>query len=126
MFLGMDVYHDPRRRNPSVTAVVASINPSYTKYYTRVIFQTAQQENISSLRPLLIEALTSFCEECGAFPDRVIMFRDGIGDGQLQLTKEHEVSQMQSAFQFLGINPLFTFCVVQKRINTRLFLKVCL
>lgn len=124
MFLGMDVYHDPRRKNPSVTAVVATINLTYTKYYTRVIFQAPSQENISSLRPILIEALQTFYEETRAWPDRIIMFRDGVGDGQLELTRLHEVTQMLSAFRDLRIEPQpkFTFVVVQKRINARMFL----
>lgn len=62
MFLGMDVYHDPSRKNKSVTAVVASLNRCYTKYYTRVIFQQTQQETISSLRSVLTEALQTFYE----------------------------------------------------------------
>ncbi|XP_021965267.2 piwi-like protein Ago3 [Folsomia candida] len=124
MFLGMDVYHDPKRHNRSVTAVVASINVTYTKYYSRCIFQQQQQESISSLRPVFLDALLTFQEHDGngAFPDRVIMFRDGVGDGQLELTRQYEVAQMLSCFQELGIDPKFTFTVVQKRINARMFL----
>lgn len=53
------------------------------------------------------------------------MFRDGVGDGQLELTRQYEVAQMLSCFQELGIDPKFTFTVVQKRINARMFLDVC-
>jgi hypothetical protein len=60
MFIGMDVYHDPSRRNPSVTGVVATINPTYTKYYSRVIFQSSQQESIASLRPIVADCMTEF------------------------------------------------------------------
>lgn len=62
-------------------------------------------------------------ENCG-FPDRVIVWRDGVGDGQLSFTKEHEVPQVSKALQMLNINAKCTFCVVQKRINARIFAKV--
>lgn len=50
-------------------------------------------------------------------------FSDGVGDGQLKMVKEYEIPQMKKAFAMLDMNydPGFTFIVVQKRINTRLF-----
>ena len=54
------------------------------------------------------------------------MFRDGVGDGQLQFAAAHEAAQFLSAFQSIGpsFEPKFTMVVVQKRINTRLFQNV--
>jgi aubergine-like protein len=51
------------------------------------------------------------------------LFRDGVGDGQLQFAAAHEAAQFLSAFQALSppFEPKFTMVVVQKRINTRLF-----
>jgi hypothetical protein len=51
------------------------------------------------------------------------LFRDGVGDGQLQFSAAHEAAQFLSAFQALSppFEPKFTMVVVQKRINTRLF-----
>jgi len=60
MFVGMDVYHDPARKNPSVTGVVATISLTYTKYYSRVIFQSPQQESVASLRPVIIDCMKEF------------------------------------------------------------------
>jgi len=62
MLLGMDVYHDPKKRNRSVCALVASLNPTHTKYYSRVMFQQAHQESVDSLKPIFIEALQSFLQ----------------------------------------------------------------
>jgi hypothetical protein len=54
------------------------------------------------------------------------LFRDGVGDGQLQFAAAHEAAQFLSAFQSIGpsFEPKFTMVVVQKRINTRLFQNV--
>lgn len=48
---------------------------------------------------------------------------DGVGDGQLALCREFEVSQIKAAFRLIDVNynPKITFIVVQKRINTRIF-----
>lgn len=53
----------------------------------------------------------------------VIIYSDGVGDGQLSMCKEYEIPQLKQAcsLEKPDYNPLFTFIVVQKRINTRLF-----
>ena len=52
-----------------------------------------------------------------------MLFRDGVGDGQLQYAVEHEATQFLAAFKSLNlpIEPKFTMVVVQKRINARFF-----
>jgi len=57
------------------------------------------------------------------YPKQIVLFRDGVGDGQLQFAAAHEAAQFLSAFQALSppFEPKFTMVVVQKRINTRLF-----
>jgi len=58
----------------------------------------------------------------------IVLFRDGVGDGQLSFTVEHEVPQFLSAFDAVVLPdgaiyaPKFTMVIVQKRINTRFFL----
>ena len=55
-------------------------------------------------------------------PDRIIMFRDGVGDGALPVVSGHEVPQMEKAFPTIqeGYRPHFAVIVVQKRINQRI------
>ena len=31
-------------------------------------------------------------------PERIVIYRDGIGDGQLQAVDEHELSQIEETF----------------------------
>ena len=51
------------------------------------------------------------------------IYRDGVGDGQLKMVEEYEIPQLKAACQMLDpkYDPPFTFIVVQKRINTRMF-----
>ena len=39
----------------------------------------------------------------GCLPDRVVVFRDGVGDGQMATVQGFEVAQMKEAFTMFGI-----------------------
>jgi len=61
-------------------------------------------------------------------PKWIFMFRDGVGDGQLNYTAEFEVPQLSECFKNFGADycPKLAFIVVQKRINQRIFkMAVC-
>lgn len=57
------------------------------------------------------------------FPDKIIVYRDGIGDGQLAVCRDYEVPQFINCFPNINpsYSPKLTFIVCQKRINTRIF-----
>ena len=44
-------------------------------------------------------ALRKFNETNNDLPERIIIYRDGVGDGQLKLVVEHEVPQLKASFQ---------------------------
>lgn len=67
------------------------------------------------------KALEQYKNECGHFPSKVIIIRDGVGDGQLEYTKRHEVFQFEEVLKLFGLETTLCFIVVQKRINTRMF-----
>ena len=52
----------------------------------------------------------------------VFYCRDGVGDGQIPYVVEHEVAAITNCFKEAGMEEVkFTFIIVSKRINTRLF-----
>lgn len=59
------------------------------------------------------------------YPDRIIVFRDGVGDGQVETVAKYEVKQLLATFKNIepSYQPTLTVVIVQKRINTRLFAK---
>lgn len=61
----------------------------------------------------------------GKFPSRIVIFRDGVGDGQLATVRDFEIPQFTRLFSRIhsDYNPKLTYVVVQKRINTRLYFK---
>ena len=58
-----------------------------------------------------------------ALPDRIVVFRDGVGDGQLRTVAGYEVQQLSECFTLFGegYTPKMAVVIVSKRINTRIF-----
>jgi len=58
-----------------------------------------------------------------ALPEKIVVFRDGVGDGQLNTVADYEVDQLKSCFTHFGDNyaPTLAVVIVQKRINSRIF-----
>jgi aubergine-like protein len=48
---------------------------------------------------LFSASLRKYHEINGQLPDKIIIYRDGVGDGQLQAVIEHEVSQLIQCFK---------------------------
>ena len=42
-------------------------------------------------------------------PERVIVFRDGVGDGQLETVHHHEVRQLTECFQAMGADYRYVY-----------------
>lgn len=59
MLVGIDVCHDTSRGGrQSVAGFCASMNSSFTKYYSRVTFQKSGQELVDGLKVCMTEGLT--------------------------------------------------------------------
>ena len=56
-------------------------------------------------------------------PEKIVIFRDGVGDGQLNVVATYEQEQLSQCFGMFGqtYEPQLAIVVVQKRINTRIF-----
>ncbi|XP_071952418.1 piwi-like protein 1 [Antedon mediterranea] len=122
MVVGIDVYHDSPRGKKSIGAFVASTNRTLTRWYSRVCFQLPGQELIDGLRVCFIAAIKKYSEVNHCLPEKIIIFRDGVGDGQLGMVADYEQKQLSASFASFGAdyNPSLAIVVVQKRINTRI------
>jgi len=121
MYVGIDTYHDSGS-NKSVGGFVASMNDLCTRYFSRTTWQPNKQELISQLDVCMTDALKEYAaKNDGNYPERIIIFRDGVGDGQLLAVKENELPQIKSALKRLPQEPQLVFVVVTKRIQQRFF-----
>ena len=59
MVIGIDTYHDSSRRGRSVAGFVASLNATYSRYFTNWSFQEPSEELQSSLGVLVRSMIIS-------------------------------------------------------------------
>ncbi|XP_035744235.1 piwi-like protein Ago3 [Vespa mandarinia] len=125
MVCGIDVYHPGlgEGRRGSVAGFVASMDKLLTSWYSKICLQGAHQEIIDLLQICLISAINAFKKHNGSNPNRIIVYRDGVGDGQIDTIAKYEVKQLLATFTHIDpdYKPQLSVIVVQKRINTRLF-----
>lgn len=134
MVIGVDVTHPTGRNNtaPSIVAAVGSLD-RYLSVYTAVVkAQPARTEIGESIREMFRELLLRFMENTKRqmLPHRIVVFRDGVSEGQFYSVLDTELRALQSAWHDLkntvpGVQAPeevgTTFIVVQKRHHTRFF-----
>ncbi|XP_008687010.1 piwi-like protein 1 [Ursus americanus] len=123
MIVGIDCYHDTTAGRRSIAGFVASINEGMTRWFSRCVFQDRGQELVDGLKVCLQAALRAW-NSCNEYmPSRIIVYRDGVGDGQLKTLVNYEVPQFLDCLKSVGrgYNPRLTVIVVKKRVNARFF-----
>ncbi|OAF70228.1 Protein argonaute 1 [Intoshia linei] len=125
MFIGADVTHPPAgdTAKPSIAALVASMDAHPSRYAASVRVQSNRQEHIQDMSSMVEELLLHFYRSTQYKPERIIIYRDGVSEGQFSTVLLHELKQIRRACINLehGYQPGITFIIVQKRHHTRLF-----
>ncbi|BET00951.1 aubergine [Nesidiocoris tenuis] len=123
MLVGYDVFHDKAKKK-SYGALVASINNTWSRYCSAVEAHDAGSELSDFVSVSLLKAFQLYLSHNNNVkPIKIIMYRDGVGEGNLRYCLEHEVKEIVKKLKEFYPNsevPL-TFVVVSKRINTRIF-----
>ncbi|KFQ91864.1 Piwi-like 1, partial [Nipponia nippon] len=123
MVVGIDCYHDTVSGKQSIAGFVASLNQTMTRWFSRCAVQGRGQELVDGLKACLQTALRDWFKWNKYLPSRIIVYRDGVGDGQLNTLVNYEVPQFLDCLKSIGkdYNPRLTVIVVKKRVNTRFF-----
>jgi len=125
MMVGIDVCHDTHsdsgRGKRSVVGYCATTNSTFTKYYSTVKFQGVGQEIIDELAECFDLSLENWKKLNGNYPENVIIYRDGVGEGQFIYIFDHEVPQIRNILARKNLAIKLTVVIVQKRIHTRIF-----
>lgn len=97
MTIGFDVNHDSRDRSKSYGAFIASMDLRHSaQYYSGVSAHKEGEELSATIGVHMNAALQEFKEAHGALPERIIMYRDGVGDGQV--TRNAILNELPSKF----------------------------
>jgi len=122
MVVGFDSHHDSSSKGQSVGGFVASMNRTLTRYYSRPTRQHSHMELADGLKTCMMAALKEWKDKNdNQFPEKIIFYRDGVGDGQLEAVSKHELGQIMAAFRAVSpdYDPKWACVVVKKQINQR-------
>lgn len=126
MLVGMDVSHADRSSDSqSVASVVASMDGRLSQYACSLSLQTSRVEMIQALQDSMETLLTSFkARNRNQMPSRIIVFRDGVADGQFDQVLTKELPSIKGALELMGYQtgsiPI-SIVVCQKMHHTRIF-----
>ncbi|KYQ89548.1 argonaut-like protein [Tieghemostelium lacteum] len=125
MQVGIDVGHNADQKGKSVVGFVASLNDDFSQFHSIPIVQTtAGKEIIHSLKPAMMSALEAYHKFNKFYPELVIVYRDGVGDGMLKDVFDKEVMAIKDAFVSMGSiysvkDCKLMYTIVKKNTHTR-------
>ncbi|XP_073675221.1 piwi-like protein 1 isoform X2 [Garra rufa] len=102
MIVGIDCYHDTAAGKRSIGALVASLNQGMSRWFSKCVLQNRGQEIIDALKGSLQAALKAYLKYNNSLPSRIIVYRDGVGDGMLQSVVDYEVPQIMQSIKTMG------------------------
>uniref|UniRef100_A0A8C1WYV3 Piwi-like RNA-mediated gene silencing 1 n=1 Tax=Cyprinus carpio TaxID=7962 RepID=A0A8C1WYV3_CYPCA len=125
MIVGIDCYHDTAAGKRSIGALVASLNQGIDANRVAYKMMSSPQHSILKLF-VVLAALKAYLKYNNCLPSRIIVFRDGVGDGMLQSVVDYEVPQIMQSIKTMGqdYEPKLSVVVVKKRISSRFFARI--
>lgn len=131
MIVGIDTYHDTIDRKKSCVGFVASMNEFTSSWWSQTFFQNSLEEIGQKINYCMLNALKRYQMVNGFVPQRIIVYRDGVGDGQLEVVLNTEIAQFESGIKLYlrdaqndGPAPSISYIIVQKRINAKMSLRM--
>lgn len=125
MLMGIDVSHgESFSSTESVAAVVASMDGCAGQYAAHISVQTARQEMVGGLEDAMVSLLTTFKDKNRALPSSIIVFRDGVSDGQYDQVTDVELKAIKGGIELMGCHAdsiKVSIVVCTKNHHTRFF-----
>jgi eukaryotic translation initiation factor 2C len=132
MVVGADLSHAPAadsQDGASVTACVATMDRSCSSHVGRFRLQDSKAETIIDMGAMIYQLLVAFYAKNGFFPQKLLVYRDGVSDGQFAAVLNDEVNGIKDECARIGrdyeipggYSPPLTFVILQKRHHTRFF-----
>ncbi|XP_053202757.1 piwi-like protein 1 isoform X2 [Panonychus citri] len=125
MIVGFNTYRDTSRRGHSVGAFVCSTNSETTTWYSRVDYHQNSDEMSSNFATNLKFGLKSWHAINGRFPEKIIIYRDGVSEGQIGHIFKTETVKIREILAERAdlVNTHWCFIIVNKRVNARFFMQ---
>ena len=126
MLVGIDVTHPSpgsTRNAPSIAAIVASVGKDLSQFPAQLHVQTGKQEKVDALDVLLKSRLKIWHGIHEEYPENIIVYRDGVSEGQYDMVVAEELPQLKKACRDMcgKKQPRISIVVVGKRHHTRFY-----
>ncbi|ODM88100.1 Piwi-like protein 1 [Orchesella cincta] len=122
-----DIHHaGPGGGGMSIGAMTATFNESLGRCYSTVPRLSSREEVATAVGAIFEKCLNAYFNKNNRLPERIMMYRDGVGEGQLNAVFNQELegfqNRIKATYQHQGVKPpKLTYIVVNKRISTRFF-----
>lgn len=133
MVVGIDVTHpSPASAGnaPSIAAMVASVSKDLAQWPADLRVQQGRQEMVAKLDEMIKTRLALWIKQAGNgnYPDNILVYRDGVSEGQYEKVLEEELPLLRKgcresypATKSAAGFPRITIVVVGKRHHTRFY-----
>ena len=129
MVVGIDVTHpspDSAKGAPSIVGVVASVDKKLGQWPASIRVQEGRKEMVSELTDMVVERLKMWRKKNkDALPEQVLVYRDGVSEGQYDTVLKEELPCFYQAFEKVypakGPKPKVAIIIVGKRHHTRFY-----
>lgn len=127
MVVGLDVTHPSPTDHeafPSLAGIVASIDGRLGQWPGEIRAQRRKQEKIEYLKDMMLGRLHRWQQNNnGQLPNNILIFRDGVSEGQFQMVLNEELRLVKDAVRVIykNMTPNISVLVVSKRHNVRFY-----
>ncbi|KAJ8670824.1 hypothetical protein QAD02_002083 [Eretmocerus hayati] len=104
--------------------MVASLDANFGQYFSAVSRHSSGEELSNDLALHVGQAILAYRKKNSRLPNPIIIYRDGVGEGQTPFVHDYEVVQIKRKLTEIYGGPdrfRLGFVIVTKRINTRIF-----
>ena len=131
MFVGIDVTHPSPGSSstaPSVAGIVSSLDEWLAQWPADLRVQEARKEMVDALDDLLQGCLRRWQKRNRSLPRNIVVYRDGVSEGQYQSVLDNELPALRKAMQAVypatdtkNSIPRVAIIIVGKRHHTRFY-----
>lgn len=128
MLVGIDATHPSPGSSdnaPTIVAMVASVDSEFSQYPCSLRIQTGKKEMVEALTEMMVERLRLYEKKNGRLPERILVYRDGVSEGQYEMVLTDEKPKLDAALEKIyGKStrwPKLMILIVGKRHHTRFY-----
>ncbi|KAI8323427.1 Piwi-domain-containing protein [Martensiomyces pterosporus] len=121
MVISADVSHATESGNMSVAAILSSVDLQCKRFQGIVLQHPKKMEFIENFDVIIRQCLRLFYKNTQQKPERIVYFRDGVGDATINKVKDLELQAIYKGCSLIDPNyrPKVTVLLVRKRHHTR-------